>query len=258
MALDFVMTYGKNDGLIMSPSEMLETYFYGIPIIDKRGNTIAEDVFKNYISAAQSEIEKYLGIKLIPQIITEDIDFTFNDWRAWGFLRTTYPVTEVWEMKGFVNTVQQMDMPKEWLSIRETNTDLKYRHIHLLPITSTAIQHSMIYHGVVPLGLFTMQNIPNYWTVVYGTGFPKIPYDLYNFIGKLAAINVFHIMGDLILGAGIASMSIGLDGLSQSISTTSSATNAGYGARIINYVADLKRGLPRLYNYYKGITVLAV
>lgn len=59
-----------------------------------------------------------------------------------------------------------------------------------------------------------------------------MPMDLINLTGKLATFGPLGIAGDLILGAGIAAQSIGVDGLSQSISSTSSATNAGYGARI--------------------------
>ena len=74
-------------------------------------------------------------------------------------------------------------------------------------------------------------------------------------IGKTAAINIFHIAGDLILGAGIASFSLGVDGLSQSISSTSSATNAGYGARILGYQDDIKKMMPILQAKYGGFTV---
>ena len=56
-------------------------------------------------------------------------------------------------------------------------------------------------------------------------------------------------------GAGIASYSLGIDGLSQSISSTSSATNAGYGARILGYVDDLKKVLPILISKYGGMSL---
>ena len=94
-----------------------------------------------------------------------------------------------------------------------------------------------------------------YWRVRYLTGFTEIPTDLLNVIGKTAAINIFHIAGDLILGAGIASFSLGVDGLSQSISSTSSATNAGYGARILGYQDDIKKMMPILIAKYGGFTV---
>ena len=48
---------------------------------------------------------------------------------------------------------------------------------------------------------------------------------------KASTLLLLHIAGDLILGAGIASQSLGVDGLSQSINTTSSAMYSGYSAR---------------------------
>ena len=97
--------------------------------------------------------------------------------------------------------------------------------------------------------------MPNYWKMKYVSGFDLVPPDLIEAIGKMAAICIFHPLGDLILGAGIASASLSLDGLSQSVSTTSSATNAGYGSRILGYTNDLKQAIPRLKATYKGIMI---
>ena len=63
----------------------------------------------------------------------------------------------------------------------------------------------------------------------------------------------FNIGGDLILGAGIASMSLGIDGLSQSVATTSSAENSGFSSRIIMYNKEIKSTLEKLKGIYKGI-----
>lgn len=80
-----------------------------------------------------------------------------------------------------------------------------------------------------------------------------IPRDILDAMGKRAAIGVLDVAGDLIAGAGIANKSTGLDGVSQSVGTTSSATNAGYGARIIHYEQQLKRDMPRLRAKYQGV-----
>ena len=80
-----------------------------------------------------------------------------------------------------------------------------------------------------------------------------MPMDLINLTGKLASFGPLGIAGDLILGAGIASQSIGVDGLSQSISSPSSATNAGYGARIIQYQKEIKEAIPRIKLVYDEI-----
>tara|TARA_R110000824_G_scaffold355998_1_gene543213 strand:- start:291 stop:521 length:231 start_codon:yes stop_codon:yes gene_type:complete len=74
-----------------------------------------------------------------------------------------------------------------------------------------------------------------------------------------ASIGVFDIAGDLVAGAGIASLSISVPGLSQSIGTTSSATNSGYGARIKSYQEQIKKALPNLRRFYgKGTRMTVV
>ena len=85
-----------------------------------------------------------------------------------------------------------------------------------------------------------------------------MPMDLINLTGKLATFGPLGIAGDLILGAGIAAQSIGVDGLSQSISSTSSATNAGYGARIIQYQKEIAETVKRLKLVYDEIRMVVV
>lgn len=250
-AINFEISYKEDRGSIITPSELLDLYFYGIPIVDKLGNKLSTNTIQTYINAAQEEVEKFLGIKLAKQIIAEDRDFNLEDWRQWGYLRTSFPVSKVFELKGFINTVQQMDIPKEWISSRKSSDGLYFRQIHVVPVAISSMPYSTIYNGVVPLGYTMNTSIPNYWKVVYCTGFDKIPHDLLSFIGKLAAINVFYLMGDLILGPGLSSKSVSIDGVSQSLSIS----NNGYGARIKGYLADIEKSRERLYNYYKGFTV---
>lgn len=256
----FKIKYRKNTGLVMSPAELLEQYFYGTPIKEQDGREMSENTIRLYIDAAQKEIEKFLNLKLKPQIIEEEKDFYWLDFRQWGFMRMTYMVRFPLDLIGFISDQEQIRYPREWLSFRKTSDgELYHRNLYLVPGNNNVRTNAIVFSGVTPhLGFLGRHEIPNYWRVTYCTGFDKVPSDLVNFIGKLAAINIFHILGDLIIGAGIASQSIGIDGLSQSIATTSSATNAGYGARIIGYTNDLKLSLPKLDSYYKGPSMTVV
>ena len=105
------------------------------------------------------------------------------------------------------------------------------------------------------LGSQHFRMIPDYWDLQYITGFgiDDMPMDLLNLTGKLATFGPLNIAGDLILGAGIASQSLGVDGLSQGISSTSSATNAGYGARLITYEKEIKETVKRIKLIYDEI-----
>jgi hypothetical protein len=77
-------------------------------------------------------------------------------------------------------------------------------------------------------------------------------------IGLMAAIAPLDIAGDLIAGAGVGQFSVGVDGLTQSIATTASATSAGYGARIISYQKQLKDVMGSLRAKYRMMNMFSV
>lgn len=76
-------------------------------------------------------------------------------------------------------------------------------------------------------------------------------------VGITSALLPLNIAGDLIAGAGVASQSLSLDGLSQSIATTASATSAGYGARVIQYTKELTTLISNLKSKYRRMNFWA-
>lgn len=257
--LTFSIVFEKNKGSVLSSDELIELYLFGIPIQNRAGGTLGKSTISSYIKFAQEEVENWLGIKFWKQVIEEDRDFMMDDFKNWGYVRVSFPVLKAFQLNGFINSVRQIEYPPEWLSVRKTSDNVFYRHIYIVPQhTLQGTVNSVIYSGVTPhLGFLGQSTIPNYWSVRYCTGFKKIPSELLNFVGKLAALNVFRIAGDLILGAGISSKSLGIDGLSQSISTPIGGANSAFGARIEGYLKDLAAVQDRLYNTYKGFTVLS-
>lgn len=253
--INYSLVYGKNLDLVISPSELLELYFFGINIDRQQGVDFSNETLRFYIAAAQQEVEKYLTIKLKKQIIEEKKDFYRSDFSNWSYLRVTYPVVKAHKLKGFISDTQQIDYPDEWLSVRTTNDgELYHRNIYLVPGSDAARTNSIVYSGISPhLGYFGIGQIPNYWKATYCTGFDKVPAELIDIIGKLAAINMFNVLGDIVLGSGIAAQSISIDNLSQNIQTTQSAENSAYSARIRMYLGELKKKLPQLKSYYYGI-----
>ena len=255
----FKIQFSKNKGTVISPSELKDIYFHGVPVTDQSGNPMPEHVIQSYIDSAVREVQLYLNLLLVKQTYKETQNFVLHDFREWGALPTTYPVNKPLSLTGYINTTKQAEYPSTWLSSKKAPNSLYDRSINLIPNTGTVGTNSVVYHGITPhLGFNSSKHIPNYWEICYITGFDKTPSDILNVVGKLAAINIFHILGDLILGAGIASISLGIDGLSQSTSTTSSATNAGYGARIQGYEKDLKTALPTLKQAYDGFQITSM
>lgn len=73
---------------------------------------------------------------------------------------------------------------------------------------------------------------------------------LMDVIGLTASLPLLDTAGDLIIGAGISNQSLSIDGLSQSIGTTSGVENSGYGARATQYrkrIEELDQAIRRRY-----------
>ena len=257
-SLTLTTRYEKNTGRVLSPEEVDSLYFYGVDILSTDGSKLDNNTKKLYIKSAQEELEKYLDIKLFPRLVTETLDYNRDDYNN-GFptLQTSYPVKDAKFLAGQLNGINQITYPEEWLSNKTTNSGWYRRQVAIVPNGSVVnADAEVILTGVsAQYGLRSYPNIPNYWTVQYTTGFDidKFPMEIIQIIGMLTAIPLLAIAGDLILGAGIASQSLSIDGLSQSLSSTSSATNAGYGARIIEYRKIVDQMKKSLKSYYKGI-----
>ena len=247
--------------LPLSSAELAGRYFFGIKLVDQEGNIIPNEALQFYIQSAVEQIEGYLNLKLTKQVIKENLHYSLSDFQNWGYIPLSYPALSVHRLEGFASGVRQVEYPTEWLSIKQsTSNSDTHRSVYLVPGTGrVSVSGGSVYAGILPhLGWKGANTIPNYWEITYCTSFNSVPSDILDIIGKLASINVFHQLGDIILGAGIANQSISIDGLSQSIGTTSSATNAGYGARITGYLADLKKSLPMLKAKYDGNIIMSM
>lgn len=250
----------ERSNLSISASDLVSRYFFGIPLVDPSGNSMSEKQINFYTEAAQTEMEGYLNIKLPKQVVEETISYMRDEYLSWGHIPVSYQVNEPISLNGVLGTIEQVTYPPEWLSAKKSSepSDV-HRQVFLVPTTGKATTNSVVYGGISPhVGWFGSKIIPNYWTIRYCTGYDVIPADILDAVGKIAAFNVFNILGDLQIGVGIASTSIGIDGLSQSISTTSSATNATFGARIIQFQKELKISLPKLKAKYGGYQFVAV
>ena len=262
--ISYSVKYRKNEGLLMTPEELEALYFYGIVIRSQDGTTITTDTIRAQIRSAQQEIEKFLEIRLAPKFIEHNVSYYRDDyWQKFPILKVKLPVTKPLSLTGFLNGIEQIRYPQTWLNTKKDNEGSYHKLVHIIPTGAVNANSSgsVLLTGITAYyGLTAFNDIPNYFDIQYVTGFEadKLPFDIMDLIGKFAAIKLFHIAGDLILGAGISSLSLGIDGLSQSVSTTSSATNAGYGARIIGYIKDIDNTLKRLKGYYRGFTATAL
>lgn len=261
--IKYSIKYKKNDQSIMTPQELLLLYFYGIPMRSKDGTVLNDETIKFHIKAAQQEIEKYLEIRLNITLIDQTIDYFRDDyWNKFPIMKTKLPVKTPLSLMGFLNGVEQIRYPREWMNVKKDSEGMYFKKINIIPTGAvTGTSGSVLLSGITAYyGLTAYNDIPNYFSVQYITGFDTdhYPFDIIDLIGKYASIRLFAVLGELPLGAGISSVSLGIDGLSQSLSSTKSGSTSAYQARINQYIKDTDSYLAKLKNFYKSFNFTAL
>ena len=254
--LQFTTKYKKNTGLLISARELIALYIYGIDIKANDGTKFSEDSITFYIEAAQQEVENYFEIKLSPTLRTETQSY-YRDSYFNGFplIQTKYPVVRPYTLNGLLGKTQQIEYPETWLQARTNNSNSYARRVSIVPTgSSTAASSDVILSGVTfQVGIQSFSNIPDYWTIQYKTGFDTIQKDLLQLVGMMASISYLSIAGDFALPPGVASQSLSIDGLSQSVSSTASATSNAFAARVKMYRDSIKPLIERIKSKYVGI-----
>lgn len=244
----------NNDDLLIDADFLKNVFLFGVSLKDDNGNDMSDYLIEFYIRSAQMWLERELQIAIQPTTITSEThDYVIQDYMSFGFLKLNYlPVRRVSRIAmKFPTNDDSIEFNPKWFKV-----DSRNGMVNLIPTVGSISSLLMGQGGsFLPLLYNSMLSVPAIIEVDYEAGFVKgkVPSDILEIIAMKAAIGPLNIAGDLIVGAGIASSSISLDGLSQSIGTTSSATNAGYGARIIQYEKQIKNLLPKLAATYRGI-----
>lgn len=248
--------YSKD--LVITPDELKKIFLFGVDLTNDEGEPYPEEMFEFYIRSAQQWLESQLGgLVLCEREITDEThDYYSTDYFSFSFIKLfRYPVQSVSKLAiQFPLSTGEIKFDPSWYRAESTNGI-----VNLVPTQGTFSTILLSQGGnYLPLLYNGMQYVPSLFRISYKAGFKKdqIPAQIKEIVGMKAAMGPLNIAGDLIAGAGIATKSISLDGLSQSISTTSSATNAGYGARILQYNKEIEARMKGLREYYGGIQMV--
>lgn len=254
-------------GKILTADDMRYTYLWGI---DATGSDIAETDFEDeqfdfYIREALADFETELTIDIRKRIYKTDPDSGLVRGRYWRAgvdytdLEDTYPYDPItWQNFGFLQlrhvpviSVERCTLFNpvrgEVINLLDdgwVRLDRNMGQLHMYPTGGQP--YGPFASGVLPWR-FWGGRFPNAFEVDYTTGYPTaefVPDDLRSVIGKWACIKCLASIGDGLL-AGFSSQSVSLDGLSESFSSTQSATSAYFGARIKQYQDEVKDWLVR-------------
>lgn len=226
------------DGL--TREELVTNYMFGLELVDPKGNPFPESMIIGYLNSAISYAEGLFDICLTKQtVVDENHDYERNDYMNWGYIQLfKRPIQKVTKLQLMYGTRPSFEVPVDWVKI-----DKMGGKIQLFPSSGNSNALIINQSGVI-FGLNQIWSYaPQMWSIDYEAGMNanEIPTELKELIYKQATCNIMTVWGDLILGAGIASQSISIDGLSQSIGTTQSAMYGGASARVESYRQDIDR-----------------
>jgi len=265
-------------GSILTPDELRYIFAFGNKLISgTTAETIPDTVLQWYIDNAIQSVEKDLNMKIIKQkvyskahigtkkrddldyeaiklenfIWDEPYDFRFSQFKKYMRIKLNhFPAIEITKILFRDPLGQNLYDFTEWARLN-TYTD---GSVEIFP---NALQLSYIpFFTNDPRywGLLQKDYYPDAWLIDYIIGFEDVMEfrrmygELFSIIGKISAMNLLDDYGDGRTSA-LASSSVSLSGISESFSTTMSATSAMFGARLESYRKELKYWWER--NKYK-------
>lgn len=224
--------YQRTEPLI-TPDELVRRFLWGIDLSSQMKDPFTgkpvrwtPEMVKDIIDSAFQTAELETGLTLRPVEFTEKHPFDRFAYVSYGFFKLrNIPASRVLGIAVVPpNGEAVYNMPLEWVETAYLNTG----QINIIPMTAAMTGGGSV--GIAPgqsanggaFYLTVVQNagwVPAYWQIKYIAGycdgsFPRVLNDL---IGTIAAMDILSMLATTY--AKVQSHSLGIDGLSQSVST---------------------------------------
>ena len=244
-------------GTVITPDDIRYTYLWGTDFKATNGMSFTDEQIQWFIDAGLAEMERALNINIKKKIIKSTLtieknhlpktdydieeplyDFKFSKIQRYGMIQTKQrPILNVTRCT-LINKGQNDDVDL----LSSTTLDKKNGVIKFLKRPwKPSDTHVGISDSISRYGAETW-NSHLFYAVDYAAGYEtsdEIPNDLRQRIGQMIAIAMLNIIGDGLM-SGFSSSSLSMDGVSESFSSTQSATSAYFGARIAVYQKEVQ------------------
>lgn len=239
---------------VLTVQELKDLYLFGLDsaLSDDAGVPLPDATYVHYIRSAIAKFEQKVDIKVVPTRIVEMRDLYADDFR--DFIKIYLDAGPIIEVER-VRMVSPVDTTETIREFPSTSWRVNVAEGVTQIVQGAGDMSQMLARSYGLAQTTNRRSFPHLFEVTYFAGWAPgtVPANVKDIIGKEASLGPLNIGGDLLVGAGIASQTISLDGLSTSVNTTSSATNAGFGARIIQYQKELKTAYSEIVTFYKGL-----
>jgi hypothetical protein len=224
-----VETSWDDCGPLITPEEVRRIHLWGIPLVSAiknpmtgKADVMDDGLLSRFIEEAVSLAEMEAHIEIFPRIHDERHPYDQKAMDSFGYMVVRHRPVQSIEKLSITSSdnVHIWDVPLAWV-------DTGYLHqgqIQMMPFAvgtqsgGTIPIISPTGQGLLP-SLFRFNWVPGLWNVSYTTGFRNgsIPKIVNHLIGVVAAMETLSMLATTY--ARSQSSSLGIDGLSQSIST---------------------------------------
>lgn len=244
------------DDLLITVERLKRNETGGDDHLDGEGNPYPDQTYIEMIQGATAELAGQCDIVLKPTQFIERHDYRIDHYMEFGWFELDKrPVAEIVAVRArWPNGDTLFDIPPDWI----VNLSPNFAQFNLVPQSGPL--HTALAQNARGIGLM-IPGMNSYWPglfeVTYRAGFDvgKVPAHIQKAIALLAAIDFYNLSGEQVMGSGLQGWSIGVGGLSQSVTTTNSSTNAGHGAAILEFRRTLKILVGQIRQQYHGVSI---
>lgn len=241
-------------GDAVTPDDIRFTYMWGTDLKAANGQSYTDEQIRYFIRSSMEAIGRELDItiprrkvrcnakerglvKNVDYDVNEDLyRFNYDKIARYGLIKTKLrPIINVEKVAVIGRLGVDQDIT-DMVVVDYEKGELKLLRRPVKPsATSRGLSQAIGAYGTETFTPFL------FYQIDYEAGYEtaaEIPMDLREIVAKHAAVGMLNVIGDGLM-SGFSSSSLSMDGLSESFSSTQSATSAYFGARIKEYKDDI-------------------
>lgn len=232
------------------------------------GETYEDSDYQSLITQYVSEAENKFDIVIRPRLKFDRADYYRNDFDAYMYIRTEQrPIIHVEDVKIYFNNQNIFDYDDDWIKVSNRMGQVQiqpalfqqgYAQSAMLPLNMTTMLYGIppvIQNEYAPqmIGLSYIAGMLPVTSSDIGINRDVYPRpELIAWVAKKTAIGILERWGRNIIGPGIASFGVSIDGISSNLNTTQSAEYSATKAEIDTLNEELELIEDGLMSYYGG------
>lgn len=238
----------------VTPDDIRFTYMWGTDLKAANGQSMTDEQIRYFVMSSMEALGRELNITIIRKRVKtnakarglkkkEDYDvnedlyrFSYDKIARYGLITTRLrPIIKLDSIKAVGRVGIDRDLTDSVVVDHQKGS---------LRLLKRPIKPTMTSRGISQaIGIYGTETFTPYlfYEIDYEAGYETaadVPADLREVVGKHAAVSMLNVVGDGLM-SGFSSSSLSMDGMSESFSSTQSATSAYFGARIKEYKDDI-------------------